>query len=117
MLRPLRNSVGTFHSLQFQLLTLYLLFAIPVTVAGAIFDRIGAERLKDQVASADLALANALALQTRASLQSALDDVNRFARLPYVQVLNRQTLEGTFRAAVSQQESKTVFFLWWQGST
>src|SRR5579859_7151098 len=112
MVKRFRNG---FHSLQIQLLVLYLVFAIPVTVVGAIFDRVGAERLRDQVTSADLALANALALQTRASLQSALDAVERFASLPYVQVLDRQKLEDIFRAAVSQQESKTIFFLWWQG--
>src|SRR3954453_14258147 len=102
------------RSLQFQLLALYFLFALPVALAGIGFDHIGADRLKDQVTRADAALASALAFEVRTSLQSALATVNRFAQLPYVQVLDRQKLEQTFRASVSPQEDKTIFFLWRQ---
>jgi len=63
------------HNLGFQLLALYLLFVIPVLAGALAFNSFARKRLEQDVKAADLALARAIALETDAALNNALQTV------------------------------------------
>ncbi|HSJ58796.1 MAG TPA: cache domain-containing protein, partial [Anaerolineae bacterium] len=72
------------HNLALRLLALYLLFIVPILTVALVFDVQASRRLEEDVAAADLALAEAIALETDALLIKARQAVEAFARLPAV---------------------------------
>jgi signal transduction histidine kinase len=79
-----------------QLLALYLLFVVPVAGAALIFDRIAGLRLQQDVKTADLGLARAIALETDATLSAALHSVQGLADNPAVVDMDIQGMQTVF---------------------
>ena len=74
-----------FHrDLGLQLLALYLLLIIPFLVMLWVFDSLIGERIRDDVAANDLALARAIAQETDLSISNALAAVEELAGYPSV---------------------------------
>lgn len=72
------------RDLSLQLLALYLLFIGPVVIASVIFDRLASQRLEAEVKGSDQALARAIALETSAAMDSALQSVRQLATYPAI---------------------------------
>jgi len=84
------------HNLGFQLLALYLLFVIPVLAGALAFNSFARERLEQDVKAADLALARAIALETDAALNNALQTVAQLAQNPDVSAVDREGMAALF---------------------
>lgn len=72
------------RDLGLQLLTIYLLFVIPVVIAALIFDRYTTQRIQQDIQVADLALARAIAEETNTTIENALLSVEDLATYPAV---------------------------------
>jgi PAS domain S-box-containing protein len=83
-----------------QLLAVYLLFVLPVGLAGLAFDAYSGARLKSDVEAADLALARAIALETDARIADAFFTVRQLARDPAVVLASPERM-GTIFADVA----------------
>jgi signal transduction histidine kinase len=84
------------RDLGLQLLAVYLLFVLPVVVAGLAFDAYSSRRLKADVEAADLALARAIALETDARISDAFQTVEQLAREPAVIAASSEGMEAIF---------------------
>lgn len=84
------------HNLGFQLLALYLLFVIPVLAGALAFNSFAKKRLEQDVKAADLALARAIALETDAALNNALQTVAQLAQNPDVIAVDREGMAALF---------------------
>jgi PAS domain S-box-containing protein len=62
-----------------QLLLLYLLFVVPVLTGALIFDQFASQRLQNEIMSADLALARAIAQETNTTIRNSLHSVEQLA--------------------------------------
>lgn len=80
-----RKSLLTFpRDLRLQVLVFYLIFVGLVAAAAIIFNLLASERLRRDVEAADLALAQAIALETDAILLNAIHTVEALAQQPAV---------------------------------
>jgi len=84
------------RDLGLQLLALYLLLVVPVLAGALVFDFFVKERLEQDVKAADLALARAIALETDAALNNALQTVAQLARHPAVIAVDRAGMAELF---------------------
>jgi len=89
------------RDLGLQLLALYLLFVGPVVLASLVFDRLAAQRLEADIKTADLAVARAIAQETNAIMDSALQAVRQLASYPEVLAADPAGMEELFRIAFS----------------
>ena len=78
----LKNRGG--QDLRLQLLALYLLCVVPIFVLALFFFYNASQRLRADVAVADLSLVRAIALETDSMLLKAKDAVVAFAQVPAV---------------------------------
>lgn len=84
------------RDLGLQLLALYVLFIGPVLVAALIFDQVMQRNLEEEVRAADLALAQAIALETNATLTNAVRTVQSLAQRSEVQRGEEAGMRATF---------------------
>jgi len=94
------------------MLILYLCFVAPVVLAAIGFDRVSSQRLENDVRSADLSLARAIALKTDAELGRALFTVSQLAGEPAVQRADLSAMEDLFRAvSLARPEVNLIYRL------
>lgn len=62
-----------------QILALYALFVVPIVISALIFDNVVSQQLRQEVMSADLALARAIAQETNTLIQNALISVQQLS--------------------------------------
>ena len=74
-------TIGHKEDLRLQLLAWYLLFVVPIFLLALFFYAAASERLREDVATADLSLARAIALETDDMLLKAKDAANEFAQM------------------------------------
>jgi hypothetical protein len=79
-----------------QLLTVYLLFVLPVAAAGLGFDAYSSARLRADVEAADLALARAIALETDSRVADAILAVRQLGSVPGVIAADPGRMERLF---------------------
>ena len=98
MSRPGRSNrkFSVRRDLGLQLLALYLLLVVPVLAGALVFDSFVRERLEQDVKAADLALARAIALETDAALNNALQTVAQLAQHPAVVAVDREGMAKLF---------------------
>ncbi|HET7009953.1 MAG TPA: ATP-binding protein [Anaerolineales bacterium] len=94
--RALRSGFSLRRDLGVQLLAVYLLFVLPVAIAGLAFDIYSSSRLRSDVEAADLALARAIALETDARIADAFFTVRQLADDPGVRQASPPLMERTF---------------------
>lgn len=91
---------------------IYLLFVGPVLLAAVMFDSYASQRLENDVRSADLALARALALEIDAELEQALETVRLMGEQPAVVDLDYQEIEVLFGdIALARPEVNLIYRL------
>ena len=69
------------HDLGIQLLALYLMLIVPFLLMLLVFDRLIGQRIREDVQTSDLSLAQAIAHETDLSIGNALNDGFRFGVL------------------------------------
>jgi PAS domain S-box-containing protein len=95
-----------------QLLAVYLLFVLPVAVAGLGFDAYSGSRMRSDVEAADLALARAIALETDARIADAFFTVEQLAQNPAVISAAPARMEAIFAdVALSRPDVNLVYRL------
>jgi signal transduction histidine kinase len=107
-LRPL--PLNCRQSLGVHLLALYLLFVVPILGAAIYFDVRAGERLRDDVAAADLSLAQAIALETDALLLKAQQAVVEFAQMPAVVNSDLVAMGEAFGTASAARQDINLFY-------
>ena len=86
-----------FHrDLGLQLLALYLLLIIPFLITLWVFDSLIGERIREDVAANDLALARAIAQETNLSISNALTAVEELSKHPGVIASDVETMHELF---------------------
>ncbi len=98
------------QNLGFHLLALYLLFVLPILGAGIYFDVRAGQRLRDDVAAADLSLAQAIALETDALLLKAQQAVVEFSQMPAVINSDLAAMEEAFSTASAARQDINLFY-------
>lgn len=98
------------QNLRVHLLALYLLFVVPILGAAIYFDVQAGRRLREDVASADLSLAQTIALETDALLLKAQQAVVEFARTPAVINTDLAAMEESFRTASLARQDINLFY-------
>ncbi|MDD3825198.1 MAG: GAF domain-containing protein [Anaerolineae bacterium] len=98
------------HNLALQLLALYLLFVAPILIAALFFDALASQRLRADVAAADLRLAQAIALETDALLVKARQAVEAFAHRPEVVAMDLAGMEESFGDATLARQDINLFY-------
>ncbi len=88
------------HNLGLQLLALYVMFIGPVLVGALVFDYFTTRRLQNDVQTADLALAHAIAQETEASLSNAARTVVNLATRPAIVDADIDGMRETFKDLV-----------------
>lgn len=101
---PFRRDLGL------QLLAIYLLFVGPVMLAGVIFDGLSSARLQEDVRSADLSLARAIALETDAKLADAIHTVEVLAEQPAVIEANDNGMLPLFEAIAAARPDVNLIY-------
>ena len=105
-----RSPFGRRQNLGLHLLALYLLFVVPILGAALYFDVQAGQRLRDDVAAADLSLAQAIALETDALLLKAQQAVVEFARMPAVINSDLVAMEKAFGTASAARQDINLFY-------
>jgi signal transduction histidine kinase len=98
------------RDLRLQLLALYLLFVIPIFALTIFFYYNAGQRLRGDVAAADLSLARAIALETDAMLLKAKDAVEAFAKAPAVIQADPAGMESAFTAGAAARQDINLFY-------
>ncbi len=98
------------QDLRLQLLALYLLFVVPILILVLIFYISASRRLSDDVVTADLSLARAIALETDDLLLKSKAAVETFAQMPAVVQANPQGMEQLFLAGSAARQDINLFY-------
>ena len=106
-MRP-KNRGG--QDLRLQLLALYLLFVVPIFVLALFFFYNASQRLRADVAVADLSLVRAMALETDSMLLKAKDAVVAFAQVPAVIQADPAGMEAAFTAEAAARQDINLFY-------
>ena len=104
----LKNRSGP--DIRLQLLALYLLFVVPIFVVALFFFHNASQRLRADVAAADLSLVRAIALETDSMLLKAKDAVEAFARVPAVIQADSVGMEIAFTAGAAARQDINLFY-------
>ncbi len=104
MIPAIRRDLGL------QLLALYLLFVGPVVMASLVLDRLASQRLESDVKATDLALARAIALETNATLENALQSVHQLASYPVVIAADPQEMASVFHVLMSGRQDINLIY-------
>lgn len=83
--------------LRLRMLSLYLLFVIPVVIAALAFERIALPRLEAEIKASELALARAIAQETNTILDSSLQAVRQLEQYPEIIQADPAGMEEIFK--------------------
>ncbi len=98
------------YNLGLHLLALYLLFVTPILAGAVWFDLQAGRRLQDDVAAADLSLAEAIALETDALLLKAQQAVIEFAQMPVVIHSDVEGMAEAFAIGAAARQDINLFY-------
>lgn len=98
------------QDLRFKLLALYLIFVVPIFGLALLFYTSASQRLRTDVATADLSLARAIALETDALLLRAKDAVVDFSHMPAVIQADAAGMESLFAAGAAARQDINLFY-------
>lgn len=98
------------QDLTFQLLMLYTVFVGLVIGAALVFSRIAAQRLEADVKAADLALARAIAQETNASMNSALEAVRQLGEYTAVIESDAAGMEDIFTTVLRSRTDVNLIY-------
>ena len=96
--------------LRLHLLALYLLFVIPIFLLVLFFYINASQRLRDDVAAADLSLARAIALETDEMLLNTREMVEAFAHMPAVIRTDAASMRQSFAAGSAARQDINLFY-------
>ncbi len=99
-----------YRDLGLQLLALYLLLIIPFLAALWFFDSAVGDRIRNDVAANDLALARAIAQETDLSISNALAAVEELAKYPGVIAANQGAMEGLFEVILNTRPDVNLIY-------
>jgi signal transduction histidine kinase len=100
-----------FHKdLGVQLLALYLLLTLPFLLTLWIFDGLVGQRIREDVQTSDLSLAQAIAQETDLSIGTALNMVEGLAAYPGVINANSAEMEGIFRTILDTRPDVNLVY-------
>ncbi len=100
------------RNLGIQMLALYMLFIGPVLAGALIFNTLARMRLTADVKSADLALAQAIALETGAALQNAEQTVVNLAQQPPIRTADIAAMRQIFgHVAAARNDINLIYRL------
>ena len=101
----------TFHrDLGLQLLALYLLLTVPFLLTLWIFDGLVGQRIREDVQTSDLSLAQAIAQETDLSISNALNMVAGLASYPGVIEANPAAMEPVFQTILSTRPDVNLVY-------
>jgi signal transduction histidine kinase len=98
------------QDLTFQLLMLYVVFVGLVIGAMLIFSRVAAQRLETDVKAADLALARAIAQETNASMNGALEAVRQLGEYTAVIEADPTGMEEIFHTVLRSRTDVNLIY-------
>ncbi len=98
------------RDLGLQLLALYLLLIIPFLLILWIFDGLVGQRIRADVQTSDLALAQAIAQETDLSIGNALNVVEGLANYPGVIEADKEAMEELFGAILNTHPSVNLVY-------
>ncbi|HHY94461.1 MAG TPA: PAS domain-containing protein [Firmicutes bacterium] len=101
----MRSSLGG------RMLGAYIVFVLPLLVAGLAFDVAGRSMLAEDVRAADMALAQALARETEARLRSAMQAVEQVALLSAVRHIDPDLLEVVAPSSMAARTDIDLFYV------
>ncbi len=100
-----------FHrDLGLQLLALYLLLIIPFLLTLWIFDGLVGQRIREDVQTSDLSLAQAIAQETDLSIGTALNMVAGLASYPGVVAADIPSMEGIFQTILNTRPDVNLVY-------
>ncbi len=98
-------------SLATRMLVGYVLFVLPLVLAGILFDVSGRAMLESDVKAADLSLARAISLETEARLNNAMMATEELANLSAVREVSPGVLELVAQASRAAQPDIDLFYI------
>lgn len=98
------------HDLGLQLLALYLLLIIPFLLTLLVFDGLVGQRIREDVQTSDLSLAQAIAQETDLSIGNALNMVAGLASYPAVIESNPTEMEPLFRVILETRPDVNLVY-------
>lgn len=98
------------HDLGLQLLALYLLLTVPFLLTLLGFDGLIGQRIREDVQTSDLSLAQAIAQETDLSVGNALDLVAGLASYPEVIAANPYQMEPIFRVILATRPDVNLVY-------
>jgi PAS domain S-box-containing protein len=98
------------RDLGLQLLALYLLFVGLVIIVTLVFENFASQRLEADVKAADLALARAIAQETSAVLNNALESVENVALYPAVIAADADGMDAVFRTLMDVRNNVNLVY-------
>jgi PAS domain S-box-containing protein len=106
----MRRWLALYRDLGLQLLALYLLLTVPFLLTLLVFDGLVGRRIREDVQSSDLSLAQAIAQEIDSSIGSALDTVAGLAAYPGVIASNPLELEPIFRVILETRPDVNLVY-------
>ena len=100
------------EDLRVQLLAFYLLFVVPFFLLALFFYARASERLRQDVAAADLSLARAIALETDDMLLKAKEAVKAFAEMPAIIQADSVGMARLFAAGAAARQLCALSHHW-----
>jgi PAS domain S-box-containing protein len=98
------------HDLGIQLLALYLMLIVPFLLMLLVFDRLVGQRIREDVQTSDLSLAQAIAHETDLSIGNALNMVSGLASYPAVLEANPNGMETLFQVILSTRPDVNLVY-------
>lgn len=93
-----------------QLLLLYLLFVVPLVTGALIFDYFASQRLHDEIMTADLAMARAIAQETNTTIQNALISVEQLSNYREVILADADGMDALFEKVHSVRPDVNLIY-------
>jgi PAS domain S-box-containing protein len=98
------------HDLGIQLLSLYLMLIVPFLLTLLVFDGLVGQRIREDVQTSDLSLAQSIAQETHLSIGNALNMVAGLASYPGVMEANPKEMETLFQVILSTRPDVNLVY-------
>src|SRR5690242_2123770 len=106
----MRRRFSFYNDLGLQLLALYLLLIVPFSLTLLIFDGLVGQRIREDVQTSDLSLAQAIAQETDLSIGNALNMVAGLASYPSVIEADPAGMEPLFRVILNTRPDVNLVY-------
>lgn len=106
----MRRWLKIHNDLGLQLLALYLLLTLPFLLTLWIFDGLVGQRIREDVQTSDLSLAQAIAQETDLSISTALNMVAGLASYPGVIEADPKAMEGQFETILNTRPDVNLVY-------